>query len=74
MDQQLGLGWVVDEEVALGDGWLMGGVVAGRPGPGGCGVGQGEGVPPLSLAPRLLRRLSSRGGRMLMERSQAVAR
>ena len=70
----MGLGWVEAVEAGLVEGWLMGGVVAGRPGPGGCGVGQGEGAPPLSLVPRLLRRLSSRGGRMLMERSQAVAR
>jgi len=80
VDQQLGLGWVLLEVAGLE--LVVGGLVgvepvAVWPGPGGWGVGQGEGGPPLSLVPRSSRWLlwwsSSRGGRMLMERSQAVA-
>jgi hypothetical protein len=72
VDQQLGLGWVVLEE--LGFELVAGGLVGvepfeGRPGVGGWGMGQGVGVP---LGPSLTWR-SSRGGRMLIERSQAVA-
>ena len=41
-----------------------------RPGVGGCGMGQGADTPP----PVMLWRSSVRRGRMLMERSHAVAR
>jgi len=71
--QQLGLGWVVVEELLLDEG----GLVAVEPlavwlGLGGWGLGQGDGAPPPMASG--LRRSLSRGGRMLMERSQAVAR
>ena len=62
------VGWWL-EAAAVGVGGLMGGVEEGRPGPGGWGVGQGVGAP-LGVS---LPWWPSRGGRMLMERSQAVA-
>jgi len=62
---------VVAEELGLGVGLMGVEGVEGLPGPGGWGVGHGAGAPPgvVSWACR-----SSRGGRMLMERSQSVAR
>ena len=60
-----GLAVVLEEGRLFGD---VAGVVA-RPGVGGWGIGQGDGVP---VGPSL-RWCWSLGGRMLMERSQAVA-
>ena len=68
----MGLGWGVAELELVAGGLEAVELVAGRPGVGAWGMGQGDGAPPPMASG--LRRSPSRGGRMLMERSQAPAR